>query len=658
MTRILKVVGMVIGGILVLGVLAALILPSVVNLERYRVLLAGRAGRMLGREVTLGALRVSLWGGIGAEAKGIQVGQAQGFGSEPFLTADALRVRLQLLPLLRGQVKVTTAVLERPRIRLARTPDGRWSVEDLLKPPAPQVPARPSVEGGHPAKAPLLGGLLLSEIDVRNGEISLLDYARAKPYTLALTDLDLSLREATVSSPIDFRLRAKITGGGTGRIESSGRIFVADQEGPILDVTIGLRDLDAASWQGLLGGDGVALSGPLSADIKLSGPPAKTVFSGVLDLKAVTIQAGNAFQKAAGDEAAVRFQGRREDPGVSLSKLTLTLKDVTVDGSLRIPDLKTPKVTFDATSAKIDLDRLLTPIKIKTAWLGSTPAQAAPPPRRSPESFGPAVGTGSKATGAAFTAQGRVKIGDLRYHGLAWTAVTADIRYQDGLIQLPNLQADFMSGRLAVQGELDLRPKTPRIAVTSGLTDVATEPLVKALALGSWSLKSVLRTESNVSFVGFSRPAILGSANGGGSILFKDGRLSDYKPLDRLSEALGPLLASQGVQVRLNEFDQLAGHYTLDKGVLRTKDLTLTKAEGTVTAAGSLGLLDSSLDFDVVAKLGRSVVEAKVSGTTDKPIVVPKLAKLQRKIETEIDKVLPGEQGKGLKELFKGLFGK
>jgi AsmA protein len=251
-----------------------------------------------------------------------------------------------------------------------------------------------------------------------------------------------------------------------------------------------------------------------------------------------------------------------------------------------------------------------------------------------------------------------VTIGELRYQGLAWTAVSVEIRYQDGLVQLPGLQADFMNGRLSAKGELDLRPKMPRVALTSRLSDVATEPLVKALALGSWSLKSILRTESDLSFVGLSRPAILGSVNGGGSILLKDGRLSDYKPLDRLSEVLGPVLAGQGIKVRLNEFDQLAGHYTLDKGVLRTKDLVLTKAEGTVTAVGALGLLDSSLDFDVVAKLGRSVVEAKVTGTTDKPIVVPKMAKIQRKIETEIDKALPGEQGKGLKDLLKGLFGK
>ena len=100
----------------------------------------------------------------------------------------------------------------------------------------------------------------------------------------------------------------------------------------------------------------------------------------------------------------------------------------------------------------------------------------------------------------------------------------------------------------------------------------------------------------------------------------------------------------------------MSGHYTGDKGVLRTTDLMLTKPEGTVTAAGTLGLLDSALDFDVVAKFGRSTVEAKVTGTTAEPIVVPKLAKLQRRLENELDKVLPEGQSQGLKDLLRGLF--
>ena len=158
MSRLLKWGAIAVGGLVLLAVLAAAALPSLVNLERYRTLLAQRVGKTLGREVTLGALRINLWRGIGADVEGIQVGQAPGFGAEPLLSAEALRVRVQLLPLLQGQVKVTSAVLERPRVRLVHAQDGHWSVDDLFKSPAPQGPARPQVEGARPGKAPLLGG--------------------------------------------------------------------------------------------------------------------------------------------------------------------------------------------------------------------------------------------------------------------------------------------------------------------------------------------------------------------------------------------------------------------------------------------------------------------------------------------------------------------
>ena len=128
--------------------------------------------------------------------------------------------------------------------------------------------------------------------------------------------------------------------------------------------------------------------------------------------------------------------------------------------------------------------------------------------------------------------------------------------------------------------------------------------------------------------------------------------------LDAGSFTLGCLESNALSMVLIAEFEKLTGTYTLENGILRTKDVTLTKAEGTVTASGALGLLDSSLNFDVVAKLGRATVEAKLAGTTAQPIVIPKLGRLQRKIEGELDKALPGGQSQGLKDLFKGLFGR
>jgi len=645
LSRVVKWVAVGVGAVLVLAVLAALVLPSLVNLERYRGALASRASKALGREVKLGDLRVSLWGGIGAEAKGIQIAEAPGLGAEPFLSAEALRVRVQLFPLLRGQVKVSSAVLERPRIRLTHTRDGRWSVEDLLGTHAAPSPPKPSGEAPRPGSAPMFGGLLLSEVAVRNGEVILVDQSRSPGISLSLTDLDLSLRQSGVTDPLEVRSRAKIGGTAAGRIESTARISAGDTDAPLLDGTVTLRDVEIGPWQALfLGGGGTKLSGPLSAEVKVTGPVTQAAFAGNLNLKAVAIQVGEAFRKAAGEDASLRFEGQRQQQEVHFRKLVLTLKDMTLEGSARLPDIATPRVTFTATAGTLDLDRLLAPPAARKTWLAPAVAHAAVPP--------------AAPQGTGFAAQGRITIGDLRFRGLALTAVQTDVRYQDGLVQLPDLRANFMNGKLTAKGELDLRPKVPRVVLTSRLDNVATEPLGKALALGTWTLRGVLNFDGTVTFVGFSSAEILGSAAGGGSLLLKDGHFVGYKPLVRLSEVIIPILATQGVRVRLDEFEQVSGHYSLDKGVLRTKDLTLTKAEGTVMAAGSLGLLDSSLNFDVAAKLGRVTVEAKVTGTTSQPIVVPKLGRLQRRIETELDKALPDQQGKGLKEIFKGLFGR
>jgi hypothetical protein len=348
--------------------------------------------------------------------------------------------------------------------------------------------------------------------------------------------------------------------------------------------------------------------------------------------------------KPAGEEGRLTFAAQREEPGVRLSRVDLRLKDVSLAGKAQIPDLKNPKVLFEASAQQLDLDRLLAGSKPRTGWLGAREAVAAP-----------------AASGASSSVpiQGRVRVADLRYGGLAWSGLDGELRYQGGVLTIPAAEAGFMQGRIALSGQMDFQASRPRVALKTRLTDVATEPLVKALAKPSWSLQSRMTGATDLSFTGVAAQAILGSAAGGGSVQLKDGRLVDYKPLERLSDMIAPVLAAQGLRgIKLNEFQQLAGTFTLDKGVLRTKDLTLTKAEGTVAAVGSLGLLDSTLDFDVTARLGRTTVEAKVTGTTSQPTVVPKLARLQQKLERELEKALPGEQGKSLKDLFRGFFSK
>ncbi len=646
--RVVKWAGIVLGLLVTLVVLAAVVLPYVVNLERYRSLLTSRASRALGREVSLGALRISLWTGIGAEAEGIRVAAAPGFGPEPFLTADALRVRLQFLPLLRGQVKLTTAVLDGPHIRLVRSADRRWSIADLFKAPPPVVaaprPAPPEAEAPRPPRPPLLGGLLLAEVVVKNGRMVLVDRAGSEPLELSLADVDIRLTQSSLADPVRVKAGARLGDDG-GRIQAAGRI-IPEADGPDLDLTLGLREVAAGPLRALLLGphSTIRLSGRVSGEATVSGPVARAALAGQMDLKPLSVQLG-ALQKPGGEAGRLAFRAQRSDPGVHISRLDLTLKDLRLEASVRIPNLRAPHVVFEATSPLVDLDRLLAPRKPRTAWLAPGEALAAAPPASAqPGEPGAPV-------------QGRLRVADFRYAGLSWRGLDGEIRYRDGVLHIPSAEAGFMQGRMAVSGEMDFRPRQPRVSLTTRLTGVATEPLVKALALGPWSLQSGLSGETDLRFTGLSGPAVLGSASGTGSLTLTDGRLVNYKPLERLAEVVSPILAAQGVRTRLNEFQQLTGHFTVDRGVVRTQDLTLTKPEGVVTAAGSLGLLDSALNLDVSVRFGRTTVEAKVTGTASQPTVTPKLGRLQQRLERELDKVLPGEQGKGLKDLFKGFFG-
>jgi AsmA protein len=639
--------GIVVAGVLLLVVLAVALLPSLVNLERYRTLLAQRAGKALGREITLDALQVSLWRGMGVEAKGVRVGQAPGFGPEPFLSADALRVRLQLLPLLRGQVKVSSAVLERPRIRLVRARDGRWSLDDLFKSHPTPGPVRPLPEGARPSKAPLLWGLVLSEVAIRDGEIALVEQSRSVPLQLTLADVDLRLRQESPFDPIDLHLRSRLDGGAAGHLEAKGRITIGEKSGPTLDGTILLTGVELKAWQALLpaGGGGPILHGPFSGEVRLAGLLPQTAFSGSLNLTLTAVRIGGALRKPAGEEARITFQGQREGGGVRCTKCTLAFRDMTLEGTAHLADVRTPRIVFAASSPKVSVDRLLAPGTAQRTGRMSGLAWAAPLPSEAPTE--PSNG---------ISAQGRVRIAELTYGNVAWNGVEADVRYQGGMIHLPDVRGMFAQGTFRAKGEVDLRQRIPRASLTLRVEKAATGPLVKALGLGPWSLTSGLDCDAQTEFVGLVWPDLLGSAMGGGSVLLREGRLLNYRPLDRLSETIAPFLAAQGMRVRLNEFDTVSAHYSLDKGVLRTRDFMLTKPEGTIAAAGSLSLLDGGLDFDVVAKFGRTMIEAKLTGTTLQPIVVPKLDRLQQRIERELDKALPEGQSQGLKDLLRGLF--
>ena len=110
----MKKAGLVIGSIVAFALIVMLVLVLVVDVNRYRGLIETRLSRPLGREVTLGAMRLGFLP-LRFEADETVIAEDPAFGDRsPFVRADRLDVRVSLFPLLRGELEVKSLELERP----------------------------------------------------------------------------------------------------------------------------------------------------------------------------------------------------------------------------------------------------------------------------------------------------------------------------------------------------------------------------------------------------------------------------------------------------------------------------------------------------------------------------------------------------------------
>lgn len=122
-----------IGLLLVLGGIVAVLIagPLLLDQERYRGILISRVSQLLNRNVTAASLRVHLLPSPEVTIRDVVIADRAPW-SEPFIDAEQLHVSLKLLPLLKGDIQVGNIRIDRPRIRLARGPDG-WNLDDLIR---------------------------------------------------------------------------------------------------------------------------------------------------------------------------------------------------------------------------------------------------------------------------------------------------------------------------------------------------------------------------------------------------------------------------------------------------------------------------------------------------------------------------------------------
>jgi hypothetical protein len=136
MKSALKIVAWIVGIVFALIVIAAVVLPLMVDPNDFRDDIADAVRSQTGRELSIeGDLKLSVIPWLGVEVGRASLSNAPGLGDEPMVAIEGASVGVKLIPLLSRRLEVSQITLEGARINLYRGPGGsNWDLTGAAEP--------------------------------------------------------------------------------------------------------------------------------------------------------------------------------------------------------------------------------------------------------------------------------------------------------------------------------------------------------------------------------------------------------------------------------------------------------------------------------------------------------------------------------------------
>jgi AsmA protein len=239
MKKKLLIAGSAIVGLLIV-VVAGLWL--FLDANQFRPQLENAMGGALGRKVSIGSIKIALLSG-GMAIENLSIADDPAFGTEPFVTAKAVKVGVDLIPLIISRsLHVQSFRLEDPQVMLLNSSSGLWNFSGLS-----------NASGGSAAGGSAAGGsaaamnVVVQRFEIANGRI--LVGTRGVPgKERVYENVNLEVSDLSVASQFPFRMTAKTPGGGTVTLDGKvGPLSATDAADTPFQVTADVSHLDVAS---------------------------------------------------------------------------------------------------------------------------------------------------------------------------------------------------------------------------------------------------------------------------------------------------------------------------------------------------------------------------------------------------------------------------
>ena len=612
----------IIGTILVLLILSIVLLPRIVDVNRYAPLIASQIETLTGRKATFGPIALRVLPTPAVRVAPVVIAEGARYPGRDFVRIEAIAVRLRLMPLLRGKVEFGTILVERPTVTVIRDRQGRWNFDDLLERAAALRKQGGAAAGSPPAAggAPSIG---IAEAAIQGGRLLVYDDAvtPGKRSELTVAPIEARLSGWGLGAQTDADLSV---GLGKSRVQVAARLS-GEGEAQVVEAKISRSRLETADlvplipWLGVARPAGLQVGGGADLEGKAIVPlahPEALQFDGTITLDNLHYKDAGLTRRVEKIGGRLRVSGQR----TAWEGFTAAIGHSDLSGTLTVEDYLSPRIGFDLASKRLDLNELIA-LLASPAVPGRTGTTA------------PAAGGASGETDllSQVSAAGTLKAETLRFQNFDLTKVRGKVTLKDSVASLQGLDAAIAGGGIRGEAALDLGRPKPSYRLETSLDKIDVNALAAAY---DPSLKDLLRGrlagELSLNASGNEFDAILGSARGTARIAIADGAVTSISVLKQLA---GLLEAAGGKGIGRDEtpFDLLQGHFAIADRKATTNDLTLDSKDLDLAGTGSMGL-DATLDLAITAQFS----EEASRGLIEKTANVKALADPQGKVTVHL----------------------
>lgn len=611
---------------LVVFIIAAVVIIFALTFDPndYKDEISGLVKAQTGRTLSIpDDLNLSIFPWIGVETGGVILGNAEGFGPEPFARIDSARLSIKLLPLFKNQVEIDTVKLYGLNVSLARNSKGLTNWDDISakaassSPTEAQTPAKSSQTSNQAGM--LLAGLSIGGLDIRDAQLKWQDRQNNtgltlsrinfesgpirsnKPFDIELafemqnkepavngsvnlaTSLALDLEQQHVQAKntrLETRLNGDVIPGG----KLNASLKAAD-----IAMAMAKQTLDISSLA--LQASGISLSGELHGKRIIDNPE----FRGTLKL--AEFNPREVLQQLAVDlpatsdpkvlsKAALDLQIAASTTDLDITQISGRFDDTRLSGNLSVNNFSLPAIAFKLEIDALDLDRYLPPTTTSAA---ATPATAA---------TAGAIELPLE-TLRALNLDGSARLKKLKVSNLTTTDIDVTTSAHKGLIKLDPVNAKLYGGAYKGHIELDARGNEPAFSFDERLSDLQAGPFLQDLIdtdFVSGTANAAIKITTHGSSIDDLRKTLSGSM----TFSAVDGRIDGYNLLDSIQEDYARFtntFVKDAGELDQTVFSKFAGTVNVKNGLASTRDLQLVSPQLDAATKGTADLVTEKLDL-------------------------------------------------------------